>query len=76
MPDPDPEPPQESFIIAQGGGKGNQGKLLNGFQEAFVAVEILKLIKTLPAKTPGLAEIKAGALTLARAGGTKLSKAK
>lgn len=73
MPDPDPEPPQESFIVAQNGGKA---KLLNGFQEAFVAVEILKLIKTVPAKTPGVAEIKAGALKLAREGGVKLSKAK
>lgn len=72
MPEPE-DPPQESFIIAQGGGKA---KLLNGFQEAFVAVEIMKLIKTLPAKTPGVAAIKAGALTLAREGGTKLSKAK
>ncbi len=69
----DVPPPEESFLIAQNGGKG---KPLSGFQEAFVAVEILKLIKTLPAKTPGLAEIKSGAITLARAGGAKLSKAK
>lgn len=55
---------------------GVVSKTLPGLQEAKIAAQVLALIKALPAKTPGVAEIKAGAISLAHAAGEKLSKAK
>ncbi|MFT3781413.1 MAG: hypothetical protein QM790_05295 [Nibricoccus sp.] len=75
MPD-DPEVPVgETFLLPPSASAG-AGKSLPGIEEALVAAHILKLVKTLPAKTPGAAEIKAGAIKLAHAAGDKLSKAK
>ena len=73
MPDDDTYNPQEPFIVRPNTGKD---KTLDGLYEAHTAAQILKLIKALPPKTPGVAEIKAGALILARAAGGRLSKSK
>lgn len=73
MPDDQPEIPQETFIIAPVAPKG---KALPGLQEVLVASEVLKLLKSLPAKTPGVVDLKKGAIALAKAGGEKLAKAK
>jgi hypothetical protein len=51
-------------------------KHLDGLKEAAIASHILILIAKLPAKTPGVTEIKLGAIALAQAGGAKLTKAK
>ncbi|MFT3870062.1 MAG: hypothetical protein QM715_16565 [Nibricoccus sp.] len=77
MPDevPPPENPGETFLLAPSS-TAAAGKTLPGLQEALVAAQVLKLIKALPPKTPGVAEIKAGAIKLAHAAGEKLSKAK
>lgn len=69
------EPPQESFIVAPSI-TTESGKILPGLKEALVAAQILKLLKNVPMKTPGYAEIKAGAILLAKAGGEKLAKSK
>jgi hypothetical protein len=73
--DPSPETPAETFLMAPST-SAEAGKTLPGLQEALIAAQVLKLIKALPAKTPGVAEIKAGAITLAHTAGAKLSKAK
>ena len=77
MPDNNAEANQESFLlppISTGAKAG--AKHLDGLQEAAIASHILTLIAKLPPKTPGVAEIKLGAIALAQAGGAKLVKAK
>lgn len=76
MPDEvDPVDSGEQFLLPPSA-TAAAGKALSGLQEAHIAAQILSLIKTLPKGTPGVAEIKAGAIKLAHTAGEKLSKAK
>jgi len=64
----------ENFLIAPTSAKAST--TLAGLSDAVIAQQILSLIAKLPAKTPGVAEIKKGAIALAQAGGAKLAKTK
>jgi hypothetical protein len=80
MPDEEiPDYPIEAWIVAPGTGSDtgtSTDKPLPGVQEALIAARILKLIQKLPPKTPGVANIRKGAIALAQSAGAKLSKAK
>jgi hypothetical protein len=72
---PPEETPEESFLIAPGTASGK--KPINvGLKETAIATGILQMIEGLPPKTPGVAQIKTGALALLKAGAAKVAKAK